>query len=126
MKRLVMAIALILITVTTGIISLVVIDKVEEKMVSKLDNIIKWVNEENSTQLNKAIDDTFKQWDTEKPIMNILIGQQETNEITADLKMIEHFSVNGDKSALLLYIYECKTDLEKIKTTNEPSLSTIF
>ncbi len=126
MKRLVLAIALIASTVAIGVASLIIVDRAEEKMSARLDNIIKWVNEENPQQLNTAIDNALTQWKKEKPILNVLIGQQETNEITSDLRMIEHFSVTGDKSTLLLYTYECKTDLEKIKITNEPSLSTIF
>ncbi len=126
MKRFVLAIALIASTVAIGVFSLIIVDSAEGKMSSELDNIIKWVNEENPQQLNTAIDNALTQWKKEKPILNVLIGQQETNEITSDLRMIEHFSVTGDKSTLLLYTYECKTDLEKIKITNEPSLSTIF
>lgn len=126
MKRLVLAIALIASTVAIGVVSLVIVDRAEKKMSAELDNIIKCVIEENPQQLSTAIDNTLTRWEKEKPLLNILIGQQQTNQIISDLRMIEHFSVNGDKSTLLLYAYECKTDLEKIKITNEPSLSTIF
>ena len=126
MKRLVLAIALIVATMAVGVISLVVINSTEKSMLVELDNISKYANEENIEELNKAIEGALLQWERKKPILNVLIGQQETNQIIHDLRMIEHFAREGDKSTLILYVCECKTDLEKIRITNEPSLSTIL
>ena len=126
MKRLTLAICLIVTTIIISIISLVVIENVNEKMLSELDSVTKYAKENNYALLIDAVDHTISQWEKEKPLLNILIGQQSTNEITEDLNMIRFLAHNGENESIFLYIYECKTKLEKIKSTNEPSLSTIL
>ncbi len=126
MNRLVLAIALISLTIIVGVASLFVISNAEKNMVVELDSVLKYAREENPDLLNKSIERATKQWEKETPLLNILIGQQETNQIMHDLRMIERFAREGDKSTLILYVCECKTDLEKIRITNEPSLSTIL
>ncbi len=126
MKRLILAIGLVVLTFAISIFSLIVVEKTNERMHSNLDSILICAKEKKTAALNEAVENTMIQWEKEKPLLNILIGQQGTNEITSDLKMIKHFSSAGDTDSLFLYIYECKTELERIKNTNEPSLSTIF
>ena len=126
MKRLVLAIILIAATVVIGFASLVLIENINSKMYLKLDEVTKYAKEENYPSLNTAIVKATDEWEKQKPVLNVLVGQQGTNEITTNLRMIEYFAKEGNKESVLLYVYECKSDLEKIKITNEPSLSTIF
>lgn len=126
MKRLILAISLIVTTIVIALISLGTVEKANEKMVGRLDEITKHAMEGSYNLLNESVGEAISQWEEEKPVLNILIGQQQTNEITGTLRMIEHFAREGNKESILLYIYECKTELEKIKITNEPSLSTIL
>ncbi len=126
MKRLILAISLIVTTIVIALISLGTVEKANEKMVDRLDEITIYAMEGSYNLLNESVGEAISQWEEEKPILNILIGQQQTNEITGTLRMIEHFAREGNKESILLYIYECKTELEKIKITNEPSLSTIL
>ncbi len=126
MKRLVLAIALITSTIVIGFSSLGIIDNINEKMYIQLDEVTKYAKEENYTALNAATKEANEQWKKQMPILNILIGQQGTNDITTSLRMIEYFANEGNKESVLMYIYECRANLEKIKSTNEPSLSTIF
>lgn len=126
MKRLILAISLIVTTIVIALISLAAVEKANEKMVDRLDEITKHAMEGSYNLLNESVGEAISQWEEEKPVLNILIGQQQTNEITGTLRMIEHFAREGNKESILLYIYECKTELEKIKITNEPSLSTIL
>lgn len=126
MKRLIPAISMILTTVILGIVSLIYIDKAEEAMVTASDNILKYAYEENYNEMNKAVDGALKQWNGKKPFLNIFLGQKETNEITSHLMMVRQFALEGDKTSVILYTYECKTALDRIKRTNEPSFSTIF
>ena len=126
MKRLILAISLIVTTIIISLASLSILNNTNERMLQRLDQIIEYTETDDYNALNSTVKETYEQWKKEKPILNILIGQKETNEITDDLKMIEHFARNGHKESVLLYVYECKTTLERIKSTNEPSLSTIF
>lgn len=126
MKRLALAIFLVGLTFGISIFSLIAVEKANERMHSSLDSILIYAKEKKTAALNEAVENTMIQWEKEKPLLNILIGQQGTNEITSDLKMIQYFSHNGNTDSLFLYIYECKTELERIKNNNEPSLSTIF
>ncbi len=126
MNRLILAIALISLTVFVGVVSLFVISNAEKNMLIELDNVLKYAHEENTELLNNSLQRAMRQWKKEKPLLNILIGQRETNQITHDLRMIEHFAREGDKNTLILHVCECKTNLEKIRITNEPSLSTIL
>lgn len=126
MKRLILAISLIVTTIIISLASLSILDNTNERMLQRLDQIIEYTETDDYNALNSTVKETYEQWKKEKPLLNILIGQKETNEITDDLKMIEHFARNGNKESVLLYVYECKTTLERIKSTNEPSLSTIL
>lgn len=126
MKRLVLAISLIITTIIISLASLIVLDNTNERMLQQLDKIIECTNTEDFNALNGAVKEACKQWEKEKPLLNILIGQKEINEITDDLKLIVYFAREGNKESVLLYVYECKTALERIKNTNEPSFSTIL
>ncbi len=126
MKRLILAISLIITTIIISLASLGILDNTNERMLKRLDEIIEYTETDDYNALNSTVKETSEQWKKEKPLLNILIGQKETNEITDDLKMIEYFAREGNKESVLLYVYECKTTLERIKSTNEPSLSTIL
>ncbi len=126
MNRLALAIILITSTVILSFSSLGIMKNTNEKMLTHLETVTKYANEENYTALNNAAKEATAQWEKEKPLLNVLIGQKETNEITGSLQMIEYFALEGNKESVLMYIYQCKTDLERIKSTNEPSLSTIL
>ncbi|MBQ8183596.1 MAG: DUF4363 family protein [Clostridia bacterium] len=126
MKRLIPAVIMICVTIILGIISLMYIDKADETMTTAADKILKYANEENYEKLNESVDDALSLWNRKKPVLNIFLGQKETNEITSHLMMVRQFSLEGDKASVILYTYEFKTSLDRIKRTNEPSLSTIF
>lgn len=126
MKRLILAISLIAATIIISLASLGILGNTNERMFRHLDEITEYAELEDYNALNSTVKETSEQWEKEKPLLNILIGQTQTNEITDDLRMIELFALEGNKESVLLYVYECKTTLERIKSTNDPSLSTIL
>ena len=81
MKRLILAISLIVTTIIISLASLSILNNTNERMLQRLDEIIEYTETDDYNALNSTVKETYEQWKKEKPILNILIGQKETNEI---------------------------------------------
>lgn len=126
MNRPLISFILIAIAVAIGIFSLIYIDKTHETITVMADEIIESASEDNRAHTMTLLEKTDKQWDKSKKILNILIGQQSTNEVKTAIRMAMHFAKLGDMESVILYSNEFKVEMEKIKETNEPSWSTIL
>lgn len=126
MNRPLISVILIAIAVAIGIFSLIYIDKTHETITVMADEIIESASEDNQAHTMTLLEKTDKQWDKSKKILNILIGQQSTNEVKTAIRMAMHFAKLGDMESVILYSNEFKVEMEKIKETNEPSWSTIL
>ncbi len=126
MKRLVVSILILVFAVGISIFSVIFIKNSCDEAVSGLDDILSNAITENAEEVNRLAVQTNEYWETKKNLMNILIGQQHTNDITKTLHQIIFFAQIGDYESVLLHTEECKEDLHLIIESNEPKLSTIF
>ncbi len=126
MKRLVVSILILVCAIGIGIFSTIFIKNSCDKAVSGLDNVISNAVTENKEEVNFSAVQTNEYWESKKFLMNILIGQQDTNNITKALNQIIFFAEIGDYESVLLHTEECKEDLRLIIESNEPKLSTVF
>ena len=95
-------------------------------MIIHLNEILKSAVADNKQETKELIDNTLKQWEKRDDLLNIFLGMAETNDVKNALSMAEKFSEIGDTESVILYVNECKNQLECIKNANEPSLSTIL
>jgi len=126
MKRLVVSILILVFAVGISIFSVIFIKNSCNEAVSGLDDILSNAITENAEEVNRLAVQTNEYWESKKFLMNILIGQQYTNNITKTLHQIIFFAEIGDYESVLLHTEECKEDLHLIIESNEPKLSTVF
>ena len=126
MKRLIAAILMLVISIGIGITSLVCVRKNCNEAIQGLEGILQNAVTENKEEVNRLAVQVNEQWEKEKFLMNILIGQGQTNEIKKKLDIIIYFTQIHDYESVILFSEECKGDLMNIIVSNEPNLSTIL
>ena len=126
MNRPLIAVIFIIVSVCIAVTSLFYINNTHETMTELLGDVLESATADNKQETKIRLENTIKQWEKKDDLLNILIGQAETNDVKNSLSMAVHFSKIGDMESVILYINECKVELERIKNANEPSLSTIL
>lgn len=126
MNRPLIAVIFIIVAVCIAVTSLFYINNTHETMTELLGDVLESATADNKQETKIRLENTIKQWEKKDDLLNILIGQAETNDVKNSLSMAVHFSKIGDMESVILYINECKVELERIKNANEPSLSTIL
>ena len=126
MNRPLIAVIFIIVAVCIAVTSLFYINNTHETMTELLGDVLESATADNKQETKIRLENTIKQWEKKDDLLNILIGQAETNDVKNSLSLAVHFSKIGDMESVILYINECKVELERIKNANEPSLSTIL
>ncbi len=126
MNRPLIAVIFILVAIGIAVTSLFYIKDTHKTMTAILDTTLEIAKNNNKEETKKHIHNTLKEWEERDDLLNVLIGQAETNDVKSALTMAVYFAELGDTEQAILYINECKVELERIKNTNELSLSTIF
>lgn len=126
MKRLVIAITILVVAVGISVTSLFYVKKTCNEVIANLEVILQDAVTENREEVNRLAVQVNEQWEKEKNLLNLLIGQRYTNEAKSSLNKIEFFAQIGDYESVILHAEECKEILVRIITSNEPNLSTVF
>lgn len=126
MNRPIIAVLFIIVAISIAVTSLVYINKTHDTMIIHLNEILKSAVADNKQETKELIDNTLKQWEKRDDLLNIFLGMAETNDVKNALSMAEKFSEIGDTESVILYVNECKNQLERIKNANEPTWSTIL
>ena len=126
MNRPLIAVIFIIVAVCIAVTSLFYINNTHETMTELLGDVLESATADNKQETKIRLDNALKEWEKKDDLLNVFIGQTETNDVKNALSMAVHFSEIGDMESVILYINECRVQLERIKNTNEPSLSTIL
>ena len=126
MNRPLIAVIFIIVAVCIAVTSLFYINNTHETMTELLGDVLESAIADNKQETKIRLDNALKEWEKKDDLLNVFIGQTETNDVKNALSMAVHFSEIGDMESVILYINECKVELERIKNANEPSLSTIL
>lgn len=126
MNRPLIAVIFIIVAVCIAVTSLFYINNTHETMTEHLGDVLESATADNKQETKIRLDKALKEWEKKDDLLNVFIGQTETNDVKNALSMAVHFSEIGDMESVILYINECRVQLERIKNTNEPSLSTIL
>lgn len=126
MNRVKIAVLILVISVILGIASLVFIQQSCGALVEHLDIVINYTKAENITSASDELQSCVDYYEKIKPWLNILVGQGEAIEIRGDLNKAIFFINIKDYESAVLYLQECKTDLNRIIVSNTPSISTIL
>ncbi len=126
MNRLKIAVLIIVISVALSGISLVFIQTACGTLIENLDEVILNINQKDKTSTLKNLDYAIEYFEKIKPFLNIIEGQNETIEIRSNLNKAIFFLNIKNYESSILYLEECKTDLNRIIVSSTPSLSTIL
>ncbi len=125
-NRPLIALFFLVVSIAIGIFSLVYIEINCTEMIEMLDISIEYSQDDKTEAINKQLYKTVEKWEKIKPVLNLIVGQVETNQVRNDLNKAIFFFNYGDTSSMILYIEECKMDLNKIIVSNEPTITTIL
>lgn len=126
MTRFKTAILILVISGTLGVFSLVFTQTTCGRLVDKLDEVIINIIKKDKDTTVKNLDDAVEYFEKIKPFLNILEGQGETIEIRGNLNKAIFFVNAKNYESAVLYLEECKNDLNRIIVSNIPSISTIL
>ncbi len=126
MNRPLIAVIFIIAAVSIAVTSLFYINKTHETMTVYFDDILESAKSDNKQETKNRVNKAIEVWEKKDDLLNVFIGQAETNDVKDSLSMAVKFSKIGDIESVILYINECKVHLERIKNANAPSLSTIL
>ena len=126
MKREKAAIIILILTFVLSLFSLVFINSSCSNLIDNLDETVDFIVKEDINSATRKITVIIETFEKSKPLLNIFIGQSETIEIRGDLNKAIFFLNLKDYESAILYLEECKTDLNRIIVSNTPSVSTIL
>ena len=126
MTRFKTAILILIISGILGVFSLVFTQTTCGRLVDKLDEVIINITKKDKNSTVENLDDAIEYFEKIKPVLNILEGQGETIEIRGNLNKAIFFVNAKNYESAVLYLEECKNDLNRIIVSNIPSISTIL
>ncbi len=126
MNRVVTAVSFIAVAIFISVASLMYIGETHETMEVLLTDVLESAIAEDKEKTEAGLNKTLYEWEKRDDILNVLLGQTETNDVKTALNMAMYFCDIGDTDSAVLYINECRVQLERIESTNSPSFSTIL
>lgn len=126
MNRVVTAVSFIAVAIFISVASLMYIGETHETMEVLLTDVLEIAIAEDKEKTEAGLNKTLYEWEKRDDILNVLLGQTETNDVKTALNMAMYFCDIGDTDSAVLYINECRVQLERIESTNSPSFSTIL
>ncbi len=126
MKRFRIAVMILVLTIVAGIASTYYIDRSCAHLIDRLNLVLVDVGAGEKESSAKKLQYVIDEFEKIKPFLNVLVGQGETTEIRTDLNKSVFFINTENKDAAILHLQECKMDLNRIITTNFPTISTIL
>lgn len=125
-NRPLIAVIFLISSISIGMFSLFFTEKKCGETIETLNETAYVINKKNTEEIEKSLSKSVEKWESVRPILNLICGQGETNEIRSELNKAIFFANIGDYQTSLLYIEECKADINKIIASNEPTITTIF
>ena len=126
MTRFKTAILILIISGVLSVFSLIFTQTTWGRLVDKLDDVIINIIKKDTDTTVENLDDAIEYFEKIKPFLNILEGQGETIEIRGNLNKAIFFVNAKNYESAVLYLEECKNDLNRIIVSNIPSISTIL
>ena len=109
-----------------SILSLIYIETICGNLIDELDDVIVSVSKKEPEKAKDSLQNVIDDFEKAKPFLNIFLGQEQTIEVRNDLNKAIFFINKKNNESAILYLQECKTDLNKIIVSNHPSISTIL
>lgn len=126
MNRKWIAIIILIFSVILSILSLIYIETICGNLIDELDDVIVSVSKKEPEKAKESLQNVIDDFEKAKPFLNIFLGQEQTIEVRNDLNKAIFFINKKSNESAILYLQECKTDLNKIIVSNHPSISTIL
>lgn len=126
MNRTIVASLLLALCFLASILSLIYLETTCAEMIELTDDTINATLEENKARLESCIFRSIEKLEKSRPMLNLITGQDETIELRGNLNQAIFFINCNDYETAILHLQEYKTNLNRIISSNEPTISTIF
>ncbi len=126
MNRIAVAVVLLVLSLSIGIFSYFYIENSCKKIEADLAEIEIAVASDDSEKIKSLCRTANTFWDEAEHIFSVLVGLDNTHDITEDLKKMEYFAMLSDSKSVILYLEECRLTLQEIKNAEKISFSTVF
>ncbi len=126
MKRPLIATLFLVVCIVLGVVSLAYVEYSCSALIKQVEFAEECLMTRNSTEAQTSFIELIDLFEKHRPILNLISGQGDTIEIRGDLNKAIYFLNYGDYETALLHLQECKSDLNKMIASNEPTLTTIF
>lgn len=126
MNRFIISVCLVAFAITLSIISLFYINSTYEMITNHLDASIKTALNDEQPQTQENLEKTLNEWEKRDDFLNIILGQGETGVVKNYITAALNFTLMGDTKTAIEHINWAKVEIERIKNSNSPSISTIL
>lgn len=126
MKRPLIATLFLVVCIVLGVVSLAYVEYSCSTLIKQVEFAEECLMTRNSNAAQTSFIELIDLFEKHRPILNLISGQGDTIEIRGDLNKAIYFLNYGDYETALLHLQECKSDLNKMIASNEPTLTTIF
>lgn len=126
MSRTIIALLIPVLCFSIGIISIICVENICADMIKTTDAAIHSIMTEDNAKLIETLHISIEQLEKNRPILNLIVGQDETIELRGNLNQAIFFCNYNDYETAILHLQEYKTTLNRIISSNEPTPSTIF
>ena len=126
MKRTLVASLILILCLIIGAGSLVYIEVSCNDMIKITDTAIDSILTRNAPKLTESLQNSVDRLEKSRPVLNLIIGQDDTIELRGNLNKAIFYCNCNDYSTAILHLQEYKSSLNRIISSNEPTPSTIF
>lgn len=126
MSRTIIASVILVLCLTIAVGSLIYIENACNDMITTVDMAMHAIMTQNEETLTKNLHILIEKLEQNRPILNVIMGQDETIELRGNLNQAIYYCNCNDYETALLHLQEYKTNLNRIISLNEPTPSTIF
>ncbi len=126
MKRLVVSVTILVVSVGIGIFSFIFVKNTCNEAVLGLNAILENAETQNIEEVNRLAVQTNREWKEKNFLLNILIGRAQISTVDKTFGKIIYFAENAEYESVILNAEDCKEELLYIIESNEPKISTVF
>lgn len=126
MRRTVIAIIILILSLSIGIFSHFYVKTACRQAISGVEEILENAVTQDKERVNQLCVQLNANWNEKVFLLNILLGREYTNEAGKYFQKMLYFSESADYNSVISNAKECKAELTNIIRSNELDLSTIL
>ena len=133
MKRVIIAIVLISVSVYTGVYSLNETERICNNMISRIDTITEYNtdilendNHDKRVEFYKKTQNLHDVWEENSKFFYFFFNNDDIKQLELNIEKLPEHAKNGDLETTYLCLVECKEEIEYIKNSVKLNLDNVF